>query len=518
MRFRDGFRRRCGKIRNWQLNSWRDYGFVNYRCKYNRSGEHLYGKFYNSGDVVGVLLDMDHGTISYTKLGHGMNLGRQALVNMGVADTHIRSGRGAGGSTRWRRSCTLYPCVGFAQAGNRATLVGCRWVSLPGQRPKALLANVWRAASLLRRWAPPPCIPRGDPRHNAENRAAPSAPTFVPASGPRVSRATAEDAYARWRSWVGQRWKRHTTLAGAHVSVDTDPSRCLALSGGALRVGDRVRIPRADAVVLGVFRGCVWYRAVQSVPALAHGEDRAWYWTPSQIRRALAEGAIQPLNERGETAREEASREAAERSAATDPPEPAGPGPRAGVRARPPPPGRRGPRRRRGRPSRPPRPRGTRPGPGPAPASGRARPRSILPRARAGGRSPRGFRPVDGPGRRRARVCRERRLQRGGRGADGLSLGFLPGPRGAGETPAAAVKTPRGGRVGRARAVSAARGGGRARFALLLTLNELGLALPLVDLSGAPVGRAARKENDAPDARRTASSGGVRCFAPSPAP
>lgn len=45
------------------------YGFLNYRATQAFGSETLYGSYYNAGDVIGVILDMDHGTLSFIKEG-----------------------------------------------------------------------------------------------------------------------------------------------------------------------------------------------------------------------------------------------------------------------------------------------------------------------------------------------------------------------------------------------------------------------------------------------------------------
>ena len=96
--------------------TWRNYGFVNYRavqCGY--AGERLYGEFYNPGDKVGVLLDMDHGTISFIQ--ESDEFGTHKVKNFGVAYNHLRSGCRGGPTTR-----LFYPCVGFKNPGDSVTL------------------------------------------------------------------------------------------------------------------------------------------------------------------------------------------------------------------------------------------------------------------------------------------------------------------------------------------------------------------------------------------------------------
>lgn len=54
--------------RSGSSSGWRDYGFINYRAvQSSQGGERLYGSFYVAGDTVGVLLNMDEGTIAFVK-------------------------------------------------------------------------------------------------------------------------------------------------------------------------------------------------------------------------------------------------------------------------------------------------------------------------------------------------------------------------------------------------------------------------------------------------------------------
>lgn len=45
------------------------YGFLNYRATQAFGSETLYGSYYNAGDTIGVLLDMDRGRLSFIKEG-----------------------------------------------------------------------------------------------------------------------------------------------------------------------------------------------------------------------------------------------------------------------------------------------------------------------------------------------------------------------------------------------------------------------------------------------------------------
>ena len=82
------------RVRNLQagsLDTWRTVGLANDRYIHgaNISGS-LYGKFYRTDNTVGVLLDMDHGTLSFILNAYGGHtLDRDAVVNMGIAQSNL---------------------------------------------------------------------------------------------------------------------------------------------------------------------------------------------------------------------------------------------------------------------------------------------------------------------------------------------------------------------------------------------------------------------------------------------
>ena len=86
----------------------------------------------NTGDIVGVLLDMDEGTISFFKDGEDFNLSRVVVVNMGVAYHNLRRNNRS-------PSSVLYPCFGIKTSGDQLSLRSSKWVSVKGLGSAALL-------------------------------------------------------------------------------------------------------------------------------------------------------------------------------------------------------------------------------------------------------------------------------------------------------------------------------------------------------------------------------------------
>jgi hypothetical protein len=47
---------------------WSGYGFINYRAIQQYGSERLYGSHFSPGDTIGVLLNMNHGTLTFFKV------------------------------------------------------------------------------------------------------------------------------------------------------------------------------------------------------------------------------------------------------------------------------------------------------------------------------------------------------------------------------------------------------------------------------------------------------------------
>lgn len=232
-------------------HGWRDYGFVNYRaiqCSY--MGERLYGAYYNEGDTIGVLLNMDEGRVSFVK--DAVVFDEHRVDMLGVAFDHVRSGSKGGPTSR-----VLYPCFGFKNPGDRITIRQSKWVSTPGEPAHVALSHVLEAATLLQRWDRP--------------------------AGARVDvpREILGEAYTCLQYLSQRKSLKFSTRAGTRHAFDRSGAACKAAAGGAydLRGGDRlsmmIGMTTHFVTVLGAYRGLLWY--------VIDGESGAWYWTREEL-------------------------------------------------------------------------------------------------------------------------------------------------------------------------------------------------------------------------------------------
>ena len=132
------------------LNGWPTkcgYGLVTYRATHARGQETMYGTVLRTGDTVGILLDMDCGTISFVKEGEDAFTGNKIFQNMGIAYRNIR--------TRDRKAdsnVTLYPCIGFGRASSKVSLKDCRYLSCPTPSVKQRLDSFGESIFVFRNW------------------------------------------------------------------------------------------------------------------------------------------------------------------------------------------------------------------------------------------------------------------------------------------------------------------------------------------------------------------------------
>ncbi|CAM9594539.1 unnamed protein product, partial [Laminaria digitata] len=175
-------------------NAWHGYGFLNYRACQSYGTETLYGAYYAAGDRVGVLLDMDRGTVSFVKDGDDFNMGRPVVVNMGIAYHHLR--RVGRNDASGRNGLAMYPCFGVKAPGDQMTVRGQKWLSRRGlghaRRVRQAVDAIVAARELKR--------------------------SFIVGAPPPVS--LVEGARRRYKNWRRGRFSAYPSRAGVSCEVD----------------------------------------------------------------------------------------------------------------------------------------------------------------------------------------------------------------------------------------------------------------------------------------------------------
>jgi hypothetical protein len=251
------------------VSRWSGWGFVNFRATMHKSTEKVYGEFFNAGDIIGVKLDMDQGTISFFL--DGLRFGEHVLADMGVAYEKL-----ADQSFSDKVNVVLYPCIGFKKRNDKVSLTG-KYVSLPGYTSESLAAEANLLSVLLPEWGSPLGHARREVSVDVAElltravTAAVSARQGAPidhyASVVNTAMTQfATGAYQRYSRWVSCRYTRVKCRAGIFVDLDCSAAAFERIES-SLRAQQRVKIRHhwtdqtmdtpEEAVVLGVYNGCV---------------------------------------------------------------------------------------------------------------------------------------------------------------------------------------------------------------------------------------------------------------------
>lgn len=232
-----------------KTDCWYGYGFVNNRASvrpgHSRVSDryNVYGDFFQTGDIVGVMLDMNRGRLSFFL--DGTKFGEHTIADLGDAFDNLNSSSSA--------SKVFYPVVGLSKSQDRVAITP-RWISSIGTRAMDEISNINKAYSLLYEW-------------NVE-RPSPSMPNNSMLWLYRY-------AWCDWCRWMSSRFVRIRTRCKAiSISVDASPKACIEAS---IRIGlsfpifrgDRLRFSKSsgrsleakeEAIVLGAYKGRLWYR------------------------------------------------------------------------------------------------------------------------------------------------------------------------------------------------------------------------------------------------------------------
>ncbi|KAG1701156.1 hypothetical protein DVH05_011392 [Phytophthora capsici] len=269
-----------------RLNRWHGWGFVNFRATYHNSTERIYGDHFNASDTIGVRLDMEQGKLSFFM--DGIKFGEHIVSDLGVAFENMKGER---------NSRTLYPCIGMRKGGDRVTL-NEKWVSMPGVSPRQILSDAVDVSKSLHSWY----ISIQQGKAASLSGTVRNEPPTMDAQV-KLPETLIRESWSEWKRWSNNHWQRCSVRPrGISVDFDTSPAACIRVSNSAglaapFLAGDRVRMVSKcgqelnqpeEAVVLGVYRGFLWYRTeTQGNEGADEGRASAWYWSPSELPELL---------------------------------------------------------------------------------------------------------------------------------------------------------------------------------------------------------------------------------------
>ncbi|EQC29902.1 hypothetical protein SDRG_12446 [Saprolegnia diclina VS20] len=234
-------------------DGWGDYGFVSYRVKWSQAeGEQLYGRYFSAGDVVGIRLDMDKGTLAFLKDGDDFVRGRPAVVDMGVAFRFLKSQAG-------RKACAFGPAFGLSYPGDALSVRRTKGLHHPTLRLSDRLHHALEAARLVQDLASTQLL---DATVWTRAQAMHASMTSTGFFQPRV----------------------HLTRAGTPLRVSAAMrDAALVTTRGQATLSTRY----GTAQILGQIDGRVWF--------LIEGEEGAgaWYWRLPEVLALLDQAPME---------------------------------------------------------------------------------------------------------------------------------------------------------------------------------------------------------------------------------
>lgn len=255
---------------------WTGFGFIGNRSSFQSnpmtSTERVrsYGDHFMTGDLVGVMLDLNKGRLSFFL--DGMKYGEHILSDLGDAFDNLSTNSSS------IIPKVFYPIVGLSRHQDRVTITP-KWFSHAGihhYEESKLINRAWR---LLATW-------------KIERQ------TTAPSD---YNMWIYREAWREWRRWMSGRFMRvKTRCKSASILVDISPRMCVQASimlglPFALFHGDRIslsllsgkKLPTLEeAVVLGAYNNQIWYRHDYqhgSTSSVLESTNIAWSLAPNDI-------------------------------------------------------------------------------------------------------------------------------------------------------------------------------------------------------------------------------------------
>ena len=120
-----------------------------------------------------------------------------------------------------------------------------------------------------------------------------------------------------------QKWalgmKEYKTRAGVPVVMDPREHKCSSPRHGLVcKGGDRYKMDRGVAVVLGSYRGHIWYRLEDDREEEQDHAGNAWYWTKEELAQLLDSGDVKVAKEKSKKKKKHENRESNEAGSESD--------------------------------------------------------------------------------------------------------------------------------------------------------------------------------------------------------
>ncbi|GMI41280.1 hypothetical protein TeGR_g2351, partial [Tetraparma gracilis] len=214
------------------------WGYIGDRALYHKRAKvKVYGERFGQGDIIGVCLDLDNGTLSFSRNGE----------RMGNAFTGLAG--------------ELYPAVAFYNQGQRVSLVrgGFRCpdagMLVDGCPNSCELKDVKVLSSLMGSMC----------------------------SRSKMKEGLVTDVWRKYNDWACGRSVRYITRVGFELLFDCSTA---ALGKYGVKKDDLVETPRGSGRIVGVNNGMLWL----------HVEDEAgaWFFKDAEIFKGKEEGHFDP--------------------------------------------------------------------------------------------------------------------------------------------------------------------------------------------------------------------------------
>ena len=287
-------------VNRWEkIPSW---GFVNFRatqCSLNGGSETIYGEFFETGDTVGVLLDLDIGEISFFI--DALKFGEHVMRDLGPA--FFPNNLTSRNPIKWNPTGEmqfLYPAIGLKRFSDNAVSVSSKYISFPATESIDQVKNMSLLYQLLKGH-----FKVSSDEEDAHHGQVIDTNNLLPQKRLKLPQWFVQKAYAHYLRWSENRYRLVQSRAGGRfveidISQEAMINACKNHVDPPLFVGEKVKVFQnqgrelsipENAIVLGTRLNRIWYSivSVSNHEGFSHGATWAFYWEPEELGALLRE-------------------------------------------------------------------------------------------------------------------------------------------------------------------------------------------------------------------------------------